>query len=181
MRRSFTMIVLVVAIGGWTPPGLLAQGQTPPRQQVVPEDSQRLRGFVVTLALGEIEAGKTAGTFTPAATKALADLKDFLPYKSYRVLDTVWTLGLNGPHQFLRGLDGQKHEFYMRSSIVSATAIRVEMLRLWDVPPPAPGPASAPVLIDTDFAVNIGETVVVGTSRVDSTRGLILLVTAAPR
>jgi hypothetical protein len=27
-------------------------------------------------------------------------LKGFLPYKSYRLLDTVWVIGPNGPHQY---------------------------------------------------------------------------------
>ena len=33
-----------------------------------------------------------ADNVPPAARKALADMKDFLPYKSYRLLDTQWTL-----------------------------------------------------------------------------------------
>ena len=54
------------------------------------------------------------------------------------------------------------------------------MLRLWDVQPADPhiGPAA---LIDTSFKIDVGETVVVGTSRLDGGRALILLVTAAPR
>src|SRR5215471_19209012 len=124
MRRLLTMIAFMVAIGG------PAHAR---KRSITPEES-KLRGFIVTLALGEVEGGKTAGTFTAAATKALADLKDFLPYKSYRLLDTVWTLGLNGPHQFLRGADGEKHEFFMRSTLVSATDVKVDTLRLWDVP-----------------------------------------------
>ncbi len=184
MRRWLTIVALLVVIGCPATPWQRVHAQTQPRS-VSPEDS-KLRGFVVTLVLGEVEGGKTGGTFTPAATKALADLKDFLPYKSYRLLDTVWMLGLNGPHQFLRGPDGEKHEFAMRSILVSATQMKVDMLRLWDVPPKEsewmpPGMNPAPLVIDTEFTLSVGETVVVGTSRLDSTRGLILLVTAAPK
>lgn len=138
-----------------------------------------LRGFTVTLALGEIEGGRSGGSLTPAASKALAELKDFLPYKSYQVLDTVWQLGLNGPHQFLQGQDGKKHEFVMRSELTTPVDIRVAVLRLWDAKDAAD--SSTPVLIDTTFSLKVGETIAVGTSRIDSNRGLVLLVTAASR
>jgi hypothetical protein len=179
------MLALMVVIGS-SAAERPAHAQTPPRAMTL--DESKLRGFIVTLALGEVEPGKTAGAFTPAATKALADLKDFLPYRSYRLLDTVWMLGLNGPHQFLRGADGEKHEFDMRSTLLSATDVKVDTLRLWDVSALPKGPIVAgtplpapPLLIDTDLKLTVGETVVVGTSRLDSTRGLILLVTAAPK
>lgn len=175
MRRWLTAVVLMSLVGGLMPPVALAgQRASVPIQS--PEDS-KLRGFTITLALGEIDGGRSTGAFTPAATKALADLKDFLPYKSYRPLDTVWIIGLNGPHQFLRGPDGQKHEFTMSSAMVSPAVIRVGTLRLWD----AIAEGRQPLLIDTAFNLSVGETVVVGTSRIDSGRGLILLVTAAPR
>lgn len=178
MRRWLTAVVLMSMVGGLMPPVALAgQRASVPIQS--PEDA-KLRGFTITLALGEIDGGRSTGAFTPAATKALADLKDFLPYKSYRPLDTVWIIGLNGPHQFLRGPDGQKHEFTMSSALISPAVIRVGTLRLWDATPPE-SKSQPPLLIDTAFNLSVGETVVVGTSRIDSGRGLILLVTAAPR
>jgi hypothetical protein len=177
MRRWLTAMVFMSLVCGLMPPLALA-GE--PQDQATLE-VPKLRGFTITLALGEIEGGRSAGTFTPAATKALADLKDFLPYKSYRPLDTIWIIGLNGPHQFLRGPDGQKHQLYMHTALVSPTALKVDMLRLWDVPQTPPPVGGTPLLIDTAFNLNVGETVVVGTSRIDSGRGLILLVTAAPR
>jgi hypothetical protein len=155
---------------------LVAQVATPaasPNPQ-----NTRLRGFVITLVLGEIQ-GSSSGTFTPAEAKALADLKGFLPYKAYRPLDTAWVIGLNGPHLLLRGVDGQKHEFYMYSTQVSPTFMSVDLLRLWDAAPADPRSATA-VLIDATFKIHVDETVVVGTSRLDGGRALILLVTAAP-
>ena len=64
--------------------------------------------------------------------------------------------------------------------MVSPLAIKVDMLRLWDAAPADPK-SGVKALIDTDFNLKVGETVVVGTSRIDSDRGLILLVTAATR
>jgi hypothetical protein len=181
MRRWRLAVVFVFLAGGLTRPMWAASQQPPQNPNQISLEDSLLRGFTVTLALGEIEGGRSSGTFTPAATKALADLKDFLPYKSYRPLDTVWMLGLNGPHQFLLGQDGQKHEFYMRSTLISPVAIKVDMLRLWDVVPAGSRAAGPAALIDTSFNLKVGETVAVGTSRIDSNRGLILLVTAAQR
>ena len=45
------------------------------------------------LVLGDLQAGSTPDNVPPAAKKALADMKDFLPYKSYRLLDSQWTSG----------------------------------------------------------------------------------------
>jgi hypothetical protein len=179
MRRWLTAVVLVFLGWGLAQATAVARQQSAPGSQITLEDS-KLRGFTVTLALGVIEGGRATGTFTPSATKALADLKDFLPYKSYRLLDTVWMIGLNGPHQFLRGTDGQKHELAMQSTLLAPSAVRVGLLRLWDT---ASSDSKAPtqLLIDTNFNLKVGETVVVGTSRIDSDRGLVLLVTAAAR
>ena len=53
------------------------------------------RGFSVVLLLGETQSTTAGDGLPPAPTlrKALSDVKDFLPYKSYRVLDTQWLRG----------------------------------------------------------------------------------------
>lgn len=186
MRRWPVALCFVVSIFTLMAVALHAQNDAPDGQ-VPAANLSRLRGFVITLALGDVQPGSSQGTFTPAAAKALADMKDFLPYKSYRQLDTTWLIGLSWPHQILEGVDGQKHELYMRVLAVSPTTIKVDMLRLWDTasatPQKTPTPAltNTSLLIDTSFTINVGETVVVGTSRLDGGRALILLVTAAAR
>jgi hypothetical protein len=50
----------------------------------------RARGFSVVLVLGDTQPGPVADNVPAAARKALTDVKDFLPYKSYRQLDTQW-------------------------------------------------------------------------------------------
>lgn len=186
MRRWPVALCFVMSVFVLTSVALNAQTDAPDGQAPALNLS-RLRGFVITLALGDVQPGSSQGTFTPAATKALADMKDFLPYKSYRPLDTIWLIGLSWPHQTLAGVDGQKHELYMRALVVSPTILKVDMLRLWDAAPAAPQKTPTPtltntsLLIDTSFTINVGETVVVGTSRLDGGRALILLVTAAAR
>jgi hypothetical protein len=123
-----------------------------------------------------------AGSFTPGEKKALEDIKNFLPYKAYRPIDSAYVIGLNGPHLFLKDWDGQKHELFMHVTpvnLANPTVFTVDALRFWDVAPSDPQKAPA-LLIDTWFKIDLGETVVVGTSRLDGGRALILLVTAAP-
>jgi hypothetical protein len=191
-RWPATIVVacsMVLGLGA----ALVTQDETPAASPSAQNtQSTRLRGWVITLVLGGFEDSSSGGpprfvppnqySFTPAETKALADLKGFLPYKTYRPLDTAWVIGLNGPHLFLRGLAGQKHEFYMHATpvnLVNPTVMSVDPLRLWDVAPADPHLAPT-ILIDTALKIDVGETVVVGTSRLDVERALILLVTAAP-
>jgi hypothetical protein len=67
------------------------------------------RGFSVVLLLGETQnAGGGDGLPpAPALRKALSDVKDFLPYKSYRVLDTQW---LRGGSTRMKGLEDQEYD-----------------------------------------------------------------------
>src|SRR5687768_18455650 len=81
--------VLVPALGAAS---VLAQ-QGPPRQP--PEAATRqIQGFNVVLVLGEThpsDATESVEDLPSGAKKALADMREFLPYKHYRVLDSQWT------------------------------------------------------------------------------------------
>src|SRR4029077_2488305 len=67
------------------------------------------RGFSVVLLLGETQSagGGDGLPPAPALRKALADVRDFLPYKSYRVLDTQW---LRGGSTRMKGLEDQEYD-----------------------------------------------------------------------
>src|SRR5262245_44842783 len=45
------------------------------------------QGFSVVLVLGDIQSAASSDDLPLAARKALTDMKDFLPFKSYRLLD----------------------------------------------------------------------------------------------
>jgi hypothetical protein len=98
------------------------------------------QGFSVVLVLGDVQGGAVVDTIPPAARKALADLKDFLPYKSYRLLDSGWILGSSHVWQRLRGPDEQEYELYLAASApegVDAKALRIEFtLREPEMPRP---------------------------------------------
>jgi hypothetical protein len=207
--------------------------------------AQGTQGFNVVLVLGDLHDGASSDNIPAAARAALGDLKDFLPYRSYRVLDTAWILGsttqLFRGKSRLRGVDDQTYEvnltssptgppappslqmkFVMqdRSSEAFATSdapqreaqMKTELLRLSasraaleksaqsaenseerrqrqaairditiaidTLQNQLQSVTAGQTLIDTSFNMRIGETVVVGTSKVRGDKALIALLTA---
>src|SRR4026208_477 len=85
------------------------------RGRLTPAERAKLpapQGFSVVLVLGEMQGAGAAENVPPAARKALVDLKDFPPYKSYRPLDSQWPLccGHSMIATRLRGVDEQDYE-----------------------------------------------------------------------
>jgi hypothetical protein len=215
------------------------------------------QGFSVVLVQGELQTVSATDDVPPAARKALADMRDFLPYKSYKLLDAAWVLccGLRSADAVvtqLRGPEDREYELSLSASAAPSDprdARRVAVqFTLRDVTAPAPGvkplkdddPAvnelkvkiaqaeaelsnlrqkyngqspqvrraetelagmrrrldamerkDGPMVaarrmagrgvIDTSFSMDVGETVVVGTSRLrGGSRALIALLTAVP-
>jgi hypothetical protein len=207
-----------------------------------------LQGFSIVLVQGDLQSGAATESVPPAAQAALNDLKDFLPYKSYRVLDTAWVIASSASRQEistrLRGPDEQDHEVILNKSqdqpssplriafvmrepgadqsrredaahleaqlkselmqlAASHAALEYQLRQTQD-----PGNAAAlrqrlseteiametrkhqlrapnggsTLLIDTTFNMALGETVVVGTSRMrGGSKALIVLLTAVTR
>jgi hypothetical protein len=90
---------------------------SPLKKLTNPEPTPR-RGFNVVLLLGDMQDAGGQDSIPVAARKALSDMKDFLPYKGYRLLDTQWVLASNsGPAiTRLRGIDDQEYELELRGS-----------------------------------------------------------------
>jgi hypothetical protein len=266
MTNKISTVPAFIAATLLLPAGIGAQ-QVPATARPRPADRQGVetarmpapQGFSVVLVLGEMQGNGGAEGVPPAARKALADMKDFLPYKGYRLLDTQWTLccgrGWNSSIvSRLRGLESRDYEltltaseirprlsvrFVLRDAGLVETAPEsekevartlereVETLRAqhaaarakaqqrFDVGVSGPvdedrdvaqlrnrladmeirlaqekrrrtGRASSlserpRPLIDTSFAMDVGETVVVGTSRLPGgDKALIALLTAVP-
>lgn len=189
------------------------------------------RGFSVVLLLGETQSAPTGDTLPPAPAlrKALSDVKDFLPYKSYRVLDTQW---LRGGSTRMKGLDDQEYDVDLIVDTIPAAPLCTKdcvlnvVFRLQEVGaaansseeygrsiqvadmekrraalaaqlPSAQGAmvqeqkarieqldrqirlAKARKLIDSRFQMALGETVVVGTSKIGGgDKGLVVLLTS---
>jgi len=258
MTKLLRVTCVTLMIGGTCPLNAVAQQAT---EATTPARGQRGRltqaqmatmpapqGFSVVLVLGEMQGAGAADNVPSAARKALADMKDFLPYKTYRLLDTQWTLccgrspivtRLRGDEQDYYDLELEPNrtdtsgKWYVRFSLRNSPAgaafaaaqpenddnrmtsltvkreelenqirnlkqryndnhpevqkartqlaeverqqaqLRVEATRRRAMVRP-----SNRTVIDTSFTMEIGETVVVGTSRLQGDKALIALLTA---
>ena len=89
----------------------------------------------MVLVLGDVQnASAGDNNVPPAARKALGDMKDFLPYKSYRLLDAQWILGSQRTVSRLRGANDQEYELTLRGVAIAGGKLSVNF-RLAD-----PGP-----------------------------------------
>jgi hypothetical protein len=265
MTRLIASLVLTLVLG--SAPAIAAQQETVPKKpqviQKTPQESvpirslpdAALKGFGVVLLLGDMQPGGDADSVPFAAKKALSDMRDFLPYKSYQVLDVQWTRCCGSPTTSrLRGADDQEYELQVRSSNSSDGRLFVQFLlrepgalvaelagltdaraaevhrelftleremsdlklqkekmaqlipvggasesdmnrisaqlalvtkRISELRKSIDSPSArraARIVIDTSFTMDVGETVVVGTSRLKGgSKALIAILTAAPR
>ena len=261
--RSWIAILMVAAIAG-TPVVVAAQprAQGPKRTSSAPA-ALGIHGFSVVLVVGSLQgtAVTSAEGLPESAKKALSDMKDFLPYKRYQLLDAAWMLccasSRSGVSGRVRGPDEREYTYHVdpigvdepklniRFSIremadphvpgldiekLSDTA-RLEHTRQWhdairerdeaelemrtvkqkvdvgllnspdmeaatmrsrraaqrvaDLQRLAgrsrPQTSSGQNLMDSTFSIALGETVVVGTSRLNGDRALIAILTAASK
>ena len=101
---------------GDVPTKVPASGDVPLKKLTSPDQVPR-RGFNIVLLLGDMQGGDAQENIPPAARKALADMKDFLPYRNYRLLDTQWIIGGNAAaFTRLRGVDDQEYELELRAA-----------------------------------------------------------------
>lgn len=247
MSYRTAAIVAAVWLGGVAAgPPVAAQ----PFKKTVYEgvDTSAIQGFGVALVLGDLQGGASPESLPVGAKKALADLRDFLPYKSYRLLDAQWIMccgearggGIAGR---LRGLDEQSYGFAVqvigvsgsrlslrfslrddtfkkgpakygddvaveivskqqqqekallealleeerrrpnpKASVIQDLEIRLGKIKAGadDKPKTVPIPPKGS-MIDSTFSMDVGETVVIGTSGLKGDKALIALLTAARR
>ncbi len=96
-----------------------ASSETAPAKKIPdsPDPTPR-RGFNVVLLLGDMQGPGYPKPIPEAALRALSDMRDFLPYKGYNLLDTQWIVGGTSSPAVtrLRGLDEQEYELELRAS-----------------------------------------------------------------
>ena len=113
-------IGLMLVVGTLAAPVSAQQAaRTPPPAEMKGQPSPQ--GFSVVLVLGDLNSGANADGVPAAARKALADMKDFLPYKGYRLLDAEWILGSRRATTRLRGPDNQDYELTLTASPAPTT------------------------------------------------------------
>jgi len=113
------MAVAPVSPPGQLPPpprsGTKVPSEAPPphAQTRVSWDGMGMRGFSVALVIGDLTGASTADNLPAGAKKALSDMRDFLPYKSYRLLDTHWILCCSSHQASVAGrLHGSEEDEY---------------------------------------------------------------------
>jgi len=103
----------IVLAGAWASAASAQPASTPVAPEMKGQPAPQ--GFSVVLVLGDMQSAATADNVPVAARKALADMKDFLPYKGYRLLDAQWILGSERATTRLRGPDEQEYQLTLRS------------------------------------------------------------------
>ncbi len=171
----------------FTTSGYGQQAPSTPRPPAMDGQSQL---YQVILLVGSTSGQDAVEGLPKSAEKALADVRDFLPFKRYRLLDSGLLRALPGREAAIdmNGAGGQTY----RTSLTFGPSTSGSPLRVlnFQVDPPressrplAPGeaPRAPRSLISTSFSLEIGETIVVGSSKLGGDEALIVLVTAIPR
>jgi len=101
-------------------------------QVTVKVNGAALQGFSVVLVLGDLQGDGKEDNVPAAARRALKDMKDFLPYKSYRLLDTAWILGSSGTRAStrLRGSEKQEYELNLAGEVTPQGAPATTTLKM---------------------------------------------------
>lgn len=173
---ALTLVTLIVAAG-------ITVAQTAPK---APPSNSQSHLFQVVLLLADVSGDSTLDELSPNARKALDDIQDFLPFSSYRMLDVALVRSNGSANTKLNGPDELKIEIEFDFRPVGSDSGRIDVgiFRMNDVTEHLLKPGVAPGvrrLMDTRFEVEIGETIVVGSSKLESPgQALIVLFTAIP-
>lgn len=133
--RTFLGRSIALALCAAAAPAALSaqqQGRSVPAQRVTTPQSLGVHGFSVVLVVGGMQGADSGDTVPPAARKALTDMRDFLPYKRYQLLDAAWMLccagfsrGAPSISGRLRGPDQRDYTYHIDPIGVSDTKINL--------------------------------------------------------
>ncbi|MCX6537505.1 MAG: energy transducer TonB [Acidobacteria bacterium] len=159
-----------------TPSGVDRSWRLVATQKSPSDQSAEAKGFYLVLLLAHAKPGTTVEGLSAREMNALKDASEFLPYKSYQVLDRVLVRGSRAQTVRMQGPAGREYsgtldvgpmyppsdqEVYVKVNLTDGQTIGS--------------------VLKTEFKIRLGETVVVGTSRVKGTdQALVLLLTALP-
>ncbi len=127
----------------------------------------------IVLLVAELEGGGTPADLPANARAALADVQGLLPFRSYRLVDMAWVRARDNAQASLAGPDGAP----CYADLVFQTSGEDIDVRAFGLECDLLTPVAAAVregagiqrqrVLTTRFAMKVGETVVVGTSRLD--------------
>ena len=160
---------------------LLGAEAAPPR---------RTHLFQIVLVRGAVGGAEETVGIPKSAEKAIRDLRDFLPFRSYKMLDSGLLRIQESDSGKIRveGIPPQQYDVLVAArpgangkiSIWAFTVTVVRPARATTPLPPGVAPVAERPILDTSFAIDVGETVVVGSSKLGGDQALIVLFTALP-
>lgn len=162
------------------------------------ETAGRTYTFQVVLLVAETNGPAVTEGIPPSAQKALVNLREFLPYKSYRLLDLAWLRTMRAASATLAGPAGATYRVGLSFhpadgpgerllidgfSVTEMPFAPVEDVTFHskDVSVTPRAPRAPQDLLHSTFGMELGETVVVGTSKLDGpNKALVVLLSALP-
>lgn len=146
--------------------------------------------FQVVLLAADNSTPPVVENVPAKAQKALKDLQDFLPYKSYHLVDMAWLRTAGEASSMVTGPKGETYAIDLEVRPGTPGERILMDFRITQVammPPPgasagsSPAPRAVSKLLSSTFGMELGETVVVGTAKLDNPgRALIVLLSALP-
>ena len=139
----------------------VATGRGGPERRTNAFDAIGIHGFSIVLVVGDMQGTAGASDTVPgAARKALADMRDFLPYRNYRLLDAEWMLCCGGSFGAVsgrvRGPEEQDYSYSLTTNGVSDSKITVHFSMR--EAPAAPGVAAAGSASSLAAAASLSDT-----------------------
>ena len=136
--------------------------------------------FHIVLLIAGGEGGESLDDLSENAREALDDVRSFLPFKSYSLLDTALIRSNRQGNGVLRGPHGQEYRVQISfgSDRDNEQKLMFHSFRLMDRG--LPQEESQPkMLIESSFSIMAGETIVVGTSKLNGgEEALVVLLSA---
>lgn len=165
--RSRILVASLICLGLALP--VLAQSQAPEAQ--VNETGL----FQVVLLVGQKAPSNKPSDVPENAAQALDDISRFLPYKSYHLVDVSLIRSSGAGETRIAGPEGQ--DYIVQLAYTTNTESGKIFVRGFELANRGSGPDRS--LISTSFSVDPGETIVVGSSRLNGgDQALIVLFTA---
>ena len=128
MNRSHiqSVIAIVCAFGATAP---LAAQRAIARGPALSPAATGLNGYSIVFVVGDTEPTGTSDAVPAAAQKALNDMKDFLPYRHYHLLDSAWILCCTDFGEPVTGRivgqDGREYQYSIRTNPADAARFSI--------------------------------------------------------
>ena len=188
MRRRLLLVLVLFAA-----PMVFAADEEAPTPQAAGGSVTGAGGgptqlFQIILVRGSAAGPEEIVGIPANAAKAIRDIRDFLPFRSYRILDSGLLRGGEGPAKLrVDGVAPQQYDVSIVWQRLSPGKLLIRRFVVHAVRRPGTAPlprgvapqAERPV-IDTSFSVDVGETIVVGSSKLGGSEALLVLLTAMP-